>query len=463
MGPHARDGVHEPLRGAKGDPRAWAAGLAVLPLTGLVWAVTAGDDVESSLWRHYSTRTAAMNIAASAAIAAAGYVLSSRTAAPARAARVAIAATSIAVTLALLELPALFGYNYARAFGTEDKNTWRQLAQGINRRDEELISVHQPHSRFKGTVPGNLNWLGLPPRTYPVDVVYDRYGFRNDVDLASADIVAIGDSFVEAAELPRAATLVAVLERRLGVTVANLGQSGYGPQQELVVLKRYGVPLSPKLVLWFFFGGNDLGDLGAYDWQRRHLDELIAPPPLATRSFTRNALRAVARLTTPSRQEPSALARRHEMIYTRADGSTESIYFDMAERPWSEQQWATLTGVLTEARDVSRRLGADMLLVYIPSKHRAYQGFVQVRPEGYAAAWKPNDMPAALAAFCGAAGIEYLDSTVPLQQAIASGESVYFADDLHWNEAGHRVVAAAVADQIRKMVSLSGRLSGVVR
>ena len=439
----------------------WAAGLAVAAAIGLLWALTAGADVAYALWRRYSAATVALNVAASAVIAAAGYILSRRTGAGTRTAHVAVAAMSALATLAVLEIPAVgFGYDYARAFGTGDNNTWRQLAQGINRRDEELITIHQPHSRFKGTVPGNLNWLGLPPRTYSVDVVYDRHGFRNDVDLASADIVAIGDSFVEAAELPRAATLVAVLERRLGVTVANLGQSGYGPQQELVVLKRYGVPLSPKVVLWFFFGGNDLGDLSAYDWQRQHLAELLAPPPLAARSFTRNALHALAGLTTPPRREPSALARRHEMIYTRADATTEATYFDMNERPWHDDQWSRLTAILTEARDRSKGIGAEMLLVYIPSKHRAYQGFVQVKADGFAAVWQPNGMPEALGAFCRTQGIAYLDAMGPLRQALAAGESVYLTDDLHWNAAGHRVVAAALADRILQLAPFAGPLRG---
>ena len=120
---------------------------------------------------------------------------------------------------------------------------------------------------------GNLARLGAIPVTYNVDVAYHRNGFRNDEDLTRADIVAIGDSFVEGAETPRSLTVVGELGRRLGVTVANLGQSGYGPQQELVVLRRYGLPLAPKNVVWFLFGGNDLSDVSAYEWRRDHLEE----------------------------------------------------------------------------------------------------------------------------------------------------------------------------------------------
>jgi lysophospholipase L1-like esterase len=40
---------------------------------------------------------------------------------------------------------------------------------------------------------------------------------------------------------------------------------------------------------------------------------------------------------------------------------------------------------------------------------------------------------------------------VPLRQAVAAGESVYLPDDVHWNAAGHRVVAAAVAERLRRI------------
>ena len=47
-------------------------------------------------------------------------------------------------------------------------------------------------------------------------------------------------------------------------TVANLGQSGYGSQQELVVLKRYALPLHPESVVRVFYEGNDLRDAARY-------------------------------------------------------------------------------------------------------------------------------------------------------------------------------------------------------
>jgi len=96
------------------------------------------------------------------------------------------------------------------------------------------------------------------------DVRYDHNGFRNQTDLKSADIVVIGDSFVEGLTVSDAQLVTSLLAHLQGKVVANLGQSTYGPQQELIVLKRYGLPLRPRTVVWMFFEGNDLADVITY-------------------------------------------------------------------------------------------------------------------------------------------------------------------------------------------------------
>jgi hypothetical protein len=70
--------------------------------------------------------------------------------------------------------------------------------------------------------------------------------------LDRADIVVIGESYIEAPMIRDNALSTTVLAGLQGRKVANLGNSGYGPQQELAVLKRFGLPLRPKVVVWAF-------------------------------------------------------------------------------------------------------------------------------------------------------------------------------------------------------------------
>jgi lysophospholipase L1-like esterase len=422
----------------------------------LLWTLTGFEDEEWALWRRYDAGTALLNIAASAAILALAYVLTARGTLVVRLARLTAIVVSAGFTLGVLELPAiLWGHDYGQTFGTRYNDTWLQLAMGINQRDDDLIHVHKPHSRFRGTVSGNLVRLGIPsPVPYEVDLAYDRNGFRNDQEFTQADVVVIGDSFVEGAETPRPQTVVAEIGRRLGVTAVNLGQSAYGPQQELVVLKRYGAPLAPRSVVWFLFGGNDLSDVDTYEWRRAHPDEFLAPPALATRLFARNALTALARITTTTRTTASPTARRHETTYTRSDGKTETMYLDAHEGSWEPRQWEVVARTLTSAKELSTSIGADLFVVYIPRKLRVYQGYLRAAPGAFANRWTPNNLPEVVAEFCRGQSIAFLDATVPLRRAVAAGESVYLTDDVHWNPAGHRVVAAAVAERIHQMGTL---------
>lgn len=452
------------MRLPHGPGWSWFIRLSIPALIVSVWWLSAGSDAEWSLWRRYSAPAALLNVACSALLLAAGYVLVSPAAARVRLPQVILLAGSAMVTLALLEIPTLAGHDYGRTLGTRQNDTWLQLAMGVNRQDPDLIHVHQPHTRYRGTVQGNLVRLGIPmPASYDVDVAYDRHGFRNDEDFTQADVVAIGDSFVEGAETPRSQTAVAAISRRLNTRVANLGQSNYGPQQELVVLERYALPLAPKVVVWFFFGGNDLSDVDVYEWRRAHLDDFLAPPSLGSRSFARNVLTALAQLTTPVRRMASPAARRHAARFVRADGTVEVQYLDAPEEPWLPRQWETAAGALERARDAAQSVGADFLIVYIPRKLRVYRDYIEVGPESVVHAWPMNDLPDVMAQWCLHEGIDFLDATPPLRDAVAAGTSVYLPDDVHWNAEGHRIVAEAVSRRIQTLGSLAGQPPRVSR
>lgn len=434
----ARLGVHAAV---------WALAAAAVAL---VWTAGRDGDVPSALWRAYLPFTAIRNLAFSAVIVGVAYV-----GRPGgwrlRVPRLLLVAASVGVSFACLEIPVLVaGFDYGRVLQTHPNDTWLQLANGVNLRDEELIHLHRPHSRYTGEVGGNLAWLGIPARPpYRVDVAYDRHGFRNSRDLDRADVVAVGDSFVEGAEVAESQTVTSVIARQLGVTVANLGQSSYGPQQELAVLRRFGLPLSPRVVVWFFFGGNDLSDVEAYDWRRTHAAEFLSPPSsITTRSFARNAVIALARLTTPPRTVESPMAEQAAMDFTDASGRTRRLYVDAEEGPWDPAQWEIARQTLDDAQRISAAAGARFLLVFIPRKLRVYQGHVAAAPASLARTWTSNDLPDVLASWAAGRGAGFLDATVPLRAAVAAGTSVHLPDDVHWSVEGHDVAGRAVAEAI---------------
>ena len=123
------------------------------------------------------------------------------------------------------------------------------------------------------------------------DAKYDKNGCRNEQDFQKADIVVAGDSMVEGITVPTPQLMTSLLGRVEAKVVANLGQSAYGPQQELASLKRFGLPLHPQTVLWVFSEASDLGDVVWYD------DAMRDPPgwwhSFYMRSFTRTAYKTL--------------------------------------------------------------------------------------------------------------------------------------------------------------------------
>ena len=91
----------------------------------------------------------------------------------------------------------------------------------------------------------------------------DQHGFRNPKEILASgrvDIVALGDSFTQGYCVPSGKTFVDLVRQRHPSTL-NLGMAGEGPLLMLATLKEYAAPLRPRLVLWFYFEGNDLVDL----------------------------------------------------------------------------------------------------------------------------------------------------------------------------------------------------------
>src|SRR5437867_5214845 len=90
-----------------------------------------------------------------------------------------------------------------------------------------------------------------------VHMITDANGFRNSPpEKATYGIVALGDSFTRGSGV--ATPWPQKLSEYTGSDVLNLGDVGFGPQDELKVLRKYGLKKQPQLVILAYFEGNDL-------------------------------------------------------------------------------------------------------------------------------------------------------------------------------------------------------------
>lgn len=171
--------------------------------------------------------------------------------------------------------------------------------------------------------------------------------------------------------------LTVVLGRLRNRVVANLGIYAFGPQQELLALKRYALPLHPKTIVWVFFEGNDLSDLQLYEYMTaRWSMESQQASSLWHRAFTKNAILAIHRLLSDCNA-----ALRHVSYGTVIDqeGKSVRMYFCYPGLPLSPQDIRALDQlrfVLTEAYELCRRQGIDLIVAFAPTKYRVYRGIV---------------------------------------------------------------------------------------
>jgi hypothetical protein len=434
--------------------------LIILVLIPALWRVTVtswGADIAGI----YSLSRAVLNVAGTIVGFAAIYLLLGRQPRKEKIFSVILGGASLTICLGILEAAGfLSAIDYQKIFRTGGGDTILALTHKANKPDPILLHIHWPNSSFSGEVSGNLVQLGIPTKTrYRVDVNYDQNGFRNDREYETADIAVIGDSFVEAAIVAREDSLVAQLETRLGVETVNLGQISYGLRQELEVLKRFALPLRPKLIVWVVFGGNDLRDVEYYERNLNRPDEPEPSVPLVQKLFLRNALVAGgALIETTVRvafQWPKEKALEQSGMYQRSDGTTQRVYFVQSANPWSPHEWQVAVDTLIDARNLTEASGAEFLLVYVPRKYRVYRKHISVSSERHIAKWEVNNLPQELGRWCAENGIRFVDTSPALEALVAKGRHPYLVDDVHWNALGHETAANTIIEDL----SLPKRLS----
>lgn len=363
---------------------------------------------------------------------------------------------AVAMGIAVFEVPALFRIVNYRTLFASPTLPWQRPG---NRPDPELIHIKKGRQRVRESFTGNeIHWLrnAGPSHLYASDRLYDRDGFRNLRDVDTADVIVLGDSFIEGAHVTADELITACLAAELGgnKAVVNLGQAGYGPEQELLVLRRFGIARRPTVCVWAFYEGNDLADLHDYVEQRNRLEECLRTgrglsPGVAERSFTANALGFVLRtwIDPPPRRPVS----QHRGWFRSDRGERLPLYFASGDyrRP-AISSWPLdrLREVLQDAHALCRDRGIKLIVMFIPTKLRVYRESCAFEEESVCAQWPVDDLPRVVGRLVAGISpdLSYLDLTPGFQAEAALGTLLYLPDDTHWSAAGHRSAASAISE-----------------
>jgi hypothetical protein len=321
--------------------------------------------------------------------------------------------------------------------------------------DPELGFRHAPDVRRSGRMRSDIEtaW-GLPAsRADAITVTYDRLGYRNPTAPARADFVLIGDSYVTGHYVSDDQVVSRRLEARLGRPVANLAVAGYGTAQELIVLERDALPLAPRVVIWFFYEGNDLYNDHEFE------NVLLAPRSVRATAWTsqhRWWRRSLIR--TAHAQLRLALFPIVPSEYPYAGilsagpyrGQTV-LFWPEAAVPWTEFErgrWEKARQTLRTAVADARAHDVKLLLVYVPTKFRVYRDFIDVPAGSELRDWTLWPLPDLFAEFCRSDGLSCLDLTAVLRDAVRAGGMPHAPADSHWSADGHQLVARRLVERL---------------
>ena len=300
---------------------------------------------------------------------------------------------------------------------------------------------------------------------------------------AMTRLVVYGDSFIHAFYTRQEETFVArlgaSLAERIGrpVEAVNAGVSSYGPDQIALKMEDELGRLRPDLVVVAVFAGNDYGDLvrnkifrlgadGSLVENRWKLDPQVRMwLDLSQReSILKRTIRSLLG-AAPATANPGADVTRTDFLLAEAEREYKSFVLDhddvvtnthvdyysadVSMAPGSASaryKVALMQAVLRRIRDVAARSGVPLAFLFIPhpadvSESNDWGMGDRRRFPGY----DGRNQIAPLEAAATSLGVPFL-SLYNLYRSHGAGALYLHGGDDHWNAAGQRLAATAMAE-----------------
>ena len=336
----------------------------------------------------------------------------------------------------------------------------------------DLIDVY-------GVAPGEAG--RLDKKRWPlIDLPVDGLGFPNAVAPERTDILLVGDSFLVSAGSVEPSGLARSLAEASGRAVYNLGVSAIGSLQELSLLLAHGLPKKPSVVVWFFFGGNDVMNVretlleearGTKNWAEFYQGRLRPRWILAD---------LVGFYVAGDSEEPRPESL-DPFLLPGPEGEPAPLWFSppyllgltlagaQIERL---PAWRAIEETLSEAREATESIGAEFLVVFLPSKAQVYLPHVIPDPDlafraanhgGTGKILEPEtlldtalknrmELERLLGEYCAEQGIDYLSATPALEALAERGELGFLQTDSHWSIDGQRALLPELETALRTLL-----------
>jgi hypothetical protein len=317
-------------------------------------------------------------------------------------------------------------------------------------RSGQVFQYHgyEPNEKFRYLNLVRWNQRGYFDKDYPY--AKPAHVFR---------IVFIGDSFVEAVQVPLRSTFHKVLEDSLnrvstsdqapirGFDVIALGSSGTGQENHLSVLRDEAVLYDPDIVVSTLCQ-NDFCD----DDPALRKERTLAMGDVTTefRSLARHGYWAMG----------FAVRRFNEFQMNRIKISPELLQWSAASVPRIEQAWHRTLETIRAQSDFCRSRGIQFALVYLGSELEVKHA---LDPQGTSAAlrrmhrlddtfgWDMSRSLNRVKSYCEDHGIPMISLPEPLAHAQKQTGKAVFGD--HYSIFGHEIAAAALEAGLTPLIA----------
>ena len=279
-----------------------------------------------------------------------------------------------------------------------------------------------------------LEWRGRRYETrqapYPGQ---SRLGFRlarGGKSPETADLAALGDSFTLGMEVDAARAWPALLSRETGLSVVNLGVPSYGTAQERLLYRLYGRSFKPKWVLLLLVTNDPRDNAIFAQWK-------------GSRSEPGGVDFVEYKFCAQLGLEPGRACRGAKFLMTRCGAAVNVLLTQLVT------VWMNLTRTGEDFEGGMRALLEDVQGLGRETSASGARLAVLVHPNWSLPRWTRLHPRARdeLMAMLREEGIPALD----LGPALGgyTDERLEIRLDGHWNEAGHKAVAARTAEFLR--------------
>lgn len=336
-------------------------------------------------------------------------------------------------------------------------------------------------------IPGQRGWWTQEELEFRTPVQINREGFR-DVDHAKdkpasvTRILIVGDSFIEAMQVPLESTVARRLEAALNADgqqfeVISMGISGFGTAGELLLYERFGRAYKPDIVILNFYAGNDVRNnsptlepgLPPVYASDGSVARIVAPKKPREKGFFGRVLawshsyRFIRKRIINQNPQLAGILVGMGLLSAKAldripfvDGVPVD-YWVFAKNggpqaaQW-EEAWRTTEGLLDRFRSTVERDGARFMMSIATLRERVYpdswNAILKAYPAMQKVEWDLAAPEARVQRWCQERNVACV-ALMPKFLEQRDSTRLHWVHDGHWTEAGHALAAQTLAAAIQ--------------